>query len=108
MADILLHADRVFTLAGTFGFQSLQTAARSLCDIAEGFIEGRRHESEPVAVHAQALRLLSPKAKPLSPENVDKVLAELARLLDHFEIAPLAEDAEAGEPAPEAAAPQGK
>lgn len=91
MNALLPHAERIFALAGTFEMDCLQMAARSLCDITEGLLALERRDVAPIAVHAQAIRLFAPKGEMPPQENTERVLAELAKVLAHFRIVPLAE-----------------
>lgn len=77
------HADQIVTLAGTFCYPALDAAARSLCDIADGFQRAGMHHREPIAVHVQAMHLMAPGTM-LTPEHCEKVLAELGKVTEHF------------------------
>ncbi|MEJ1969666.1 MAG: hypothetical protein WDN03_13680 [Rhizomicrobium sp.] len=90
MLAILRHADQVVTLAGTFCYASLDTAAKSLCDVADGLLRNGMHDRQPVAVHVQTMHLLAPGNMTLSPEHADKMLSELAKVNEHFNFASLA------------------
>ena len=84
MHAILCHADQVVTLAGTFCYTALDSAARSLCDITDGLMRAGMHNRKPVAVHVQTLHLLAPGGMMLSPEHAEKMLGELAKVAAHF------------------------
>ncbi|HEY0301937.1 MAG TPA: hypothetical protein VGC36_11410 [Rhizomicrobium sp.] len=84
MLAIQRHADQVVTLAGTFGYASLDAAARSLCDIADGFLRTGLRDVKPIAVHIQAMHLMAPGALALSPEHSETMLGELAKVTGHF------------------------
>jgi hypothetical protein len=82
------------TLAGTFGYGPLGIASRSLCDIADGMMRAGSDVIEPILVHMQAIRMMSPRSAALTPEDADKVLAELARVLTHFNFSPISDTAD--------------
>lgn len=84
MLAVQCHADQVVTLAGTFGYAALDAAARSLCDIADGFLRSGLHDLKPIAVHVQTMHLLAPGAMALSAEHSELVLGELAKVTGHF------------------------
>jgi hypothetical protein len=90
MLSILTHADQVVTLAGTFCYAALDSAARSLCDITDGLMRAGMHNRKPVAVHVQTLHLLAPGGMVLSPEHAEKMLGELAKVAAHFNFGSLA------------------
>jgi len=84
LESILIHADQVITLAGTFGYESLDRAARSLCDTIESLLAVKASDAAPVAVHVDAMRLFSPgKASPQG-DAAEGVLAELARVQAYY------------------------
>ena len=92
-------ADQIVTLAGTFGYAALDSAARSLCDIADGLLRTGRHDRQPIAVHVQTLRLMAPGVMALSEEHCERLLGELARVAEHFafgslDIPPVHDDVE--------------
>ena len=89
MLDILRHGDQIVTLAGTFGYVSLDIASRSLCDVTDGLLRAGLDELAPVMVHVQAVRLMAPDATPLKPEEDQKILAELQKVAAHFHIGAL-------------------
>ena len=84
LENMLQQADLIVTLAGTFGLEHLDAAARSLCDLTYVLLQIGRTDAEPVRVHARALRLFSPKNPPLSAKEAQLVLAELARFRSYF------------------------
>jgi hypothetical protein len=84
MRAVLRHADQIVTLAGTFCYPALDAAAKSLCDVADGLLRAGMCNRGPVAVHVQTLHLLAPGNMTLSPEHAEKMLAELAKVVDHF------------------------
>jgi hypothetical protein len=89
MIQVLRDADQIVTLAGTFGYEHLDTAARSLCDVTDGLMRAGMHHTAPVAVHVQSMRLLGPGTS-LQPEQAAVVLAELAKVLTHYKFGSLA------------------
>jgi hypothetical protein len=90
LGEILRAADQVVTLAGLFGYQDLDTAARSLCDVADGLVGAGMGDKAPVAVHVQALRLMAPSATPLPDANRAIILSELAKVVAHYNFGSLA------------------
>jgi hypothetical protein len=98
MVLVLRGADQIVTLAGTFGYAALDVAARSLCDVADGLLQARMHDIEPIAVHVQSLRIVAPGGPKLSEENVVKILEELAKVNKHFNFAALGDQDEVGTP----------
>jgi hypothetical protein len=91
---VLKEADLIVALADTFGLTHLDAAGRSLCDLTSSFLTTGQHDADPVRVHARALRLFSPKNKPLSDEEAQMVLTELVRFCAHFGARPLHADAD--------------
>ena len=77
---ILVHADQVITLAGTFGYDRLDRAARSLCDTIECLQSAGLSDIAPVAVHLDAMRLFSPGKSAPPGDAAEGILAELARV----------------------------
>jgi hypothetical protein len=86
MKDILRHADRVVTLAGTFGYGLLDTAVRSLCDVTDGMLPAQACDVAPIAVHVQAMRLMAPGSAKLSEAEAGHVLGELSKVRAHLGI----------------------
>jgi hypothetical protein len=82
--EMLVHADQVITLAGTFGYDYLDRAARSMCDTIELLLAQNSPDLAPIAVHADALRLFAPKKGGPTGDAAEGVLAELARVLAHY------------------------
>ncbi|MEI9993719.1 MAG: hypothetical protein WDM91_03905 [Rhizomicrobium sp.] len=97
MRAILRHADQVVTLAGTFSYNALDTAAKSLCDITDGMLRAGMHDRQPVAVHVQTMHLLAPGTMSLSPEHAERMLGELAKVTNHFNLGSLGTAAGDGE-----------
>ena len=91
MAAVLRHADQVVTLAGMFGYTPLDTAARSLCDLADGLTRAGVFERAPIAVHVQTMHLLAPGSVNLSHDQAAQMLAELSKVAAHFNFGSLAE-----------------
>ena len=81
---ILTHSDQVITLSGTFGYDHLDRAARSLCDTIECLAAAKSSELAPVAVHVDAMRLFSPGKGGAKGDAAEAVLAELARVQAHY------------------------
>lgn len=90
MRKVLRYADEIVTLAGTFGYQFLDIAVRSLCDVADGLLHASLNDVAPVAVHVQSMRLLGPGVNALNPEQAGKVLSELSKILTHYKFGSLA------------------
>ncbi len=79
MTAILKHADQVVTLSGMFGYSALDTAARSLCDVADGMLRAGVWDRAPIAVHVQTMHLLVPGGMSLSPYTRRNCWASLPR-----------------------------
>jgi hypothetical protein len=94
MKAILEQADQIVTLAGTFGYDYLDRAARGLCDITDGLIRTNRPDAAPIHVHVMALRLFSPAAATPSKAEAEKVLSELASVMAFYNVGPI--DGQAG------------
>lgn len=93
MTAILKHADQVVTLSGMFGYSALDTAARSLCDVADGMLRAGVWDRAPIAVHVQTMHLLVPGGMSLSPDHAAQLLGELAKVAAHFNFGSLADAA---------------
>lgn len=78
-------ADLIVTLAGTYGCAHLDAAGRSLCDLVRVLLRIAPCPTEPVLVHARALKLFAPGKPPMSDEAAQIVLDELAKFRAHFE-----------------------
>ena len=77
-------ADRVITLAGAFGYDSLSQVARSLGDLTNMLLILGTGPADPIIVHIRSAWMFAPRAAVLPDENAHRVLAELRRVLDHF------------------------
>jgi uncharacterized protein YeeX (DUF496 family) len=84
IGEIMHLADQVVTIAGTFGYDSLGRAARSLCDVVDGLSNTDASNIAPINVHIQALRLMAPGSAKLSPSAEHRVLSELEKIIAHF------------------------
>jgi len=93
MNEILALGDQIVTLAGTFSYEALDKATRSLCDVADGLARNKRNDVASIRVHMRAMRMLAPGATPLPPEHVAVMLAELAKILAHHGFTGLSADA---------------
>jgi len=82
--EILSHADRIVTLAGTYGYAQLDAVARSLCDVIAALESAGSNAAEPIAVHVKALRLLAPGGTAPQPAESERMLSELGKVLAHF------------------------
>lgn len=89
MRELLCHADQVVTLAGTFGYVSLDKAAKSMCDVIDGMMTADLHDAAPILVHVQALRLMAPGGMNLGEQETQKILSELNKILLHFHFSSL-------------------
>jgi hypothetical protein len=87
MKAILIQADEIVTVAGTFGYEHLDRAAKGLCDIADGLIRAQRTDAAPIHVHVMALRLFSPTAAAPSSAEAEKVIRELASVTAFYNFA---------------------
>ncbi len=87
MKELLPACDQLVTLAGSFGYVSLDRAARSLCDLMDGLLNQGKDDIASIRVHVRTLRIFAPGNKPLSDEHTGLMMAELQRLLDFHSIA---------------------
>jgi len=76
-------------LAATFGYEPLARCMRSLCDVADGLLTGKLEDAAPVAVHVRSMRLLAPGSMVLSAQQAEVVLAELSKILTHYDFSPI-------------------
>ena len=84
LKEILALGDQVVTLAGTFGYGALDQTTRSLCDVADGLLCTGRADVPSIHVHMRALRMVSPKAPPLTAPQIETMLAELRKIHAHY------------------------
>jgi hypothetical protein len=96
MKDILMQADHIVTMTATFGLETLECAAKSLCDVADGLLTRESGDAAPIIVHVQTMRLLAPGSAPLNEEQSQCVLSELTKVREHFQFAPLSAAAGSG------------
>jgi hypothetical protein len=89
MCAILRHADQIVTLAGTFCYDRLDMATRSLCDLTDGLLRAKLFYAAPVVVLVKAVRLMAPGGAEVSQEEADKVFAGLEKVLSHFQFSSL-------------------
>ncbi len=89
MKKILEQADQIVNLAGTFGYDYLDRAARGLCDMADGLVRTGCTDAAPIHVHVMALRLFSPMAATPSVAEAEKVLSELAAVMEFYGFTPI-------------------
>jgi len=94
MKQILHHADLIVTLSATFGYEPLARCMRSLCDVADGLLNGGLDDGAPIAVHARSMRLLAPGSVALSQAQVEVVLGELAKILTHYDFSSISKQAD--------------
>ena len=90
---LLRQADQVVTLAGTFGYTSLDAAAKSMCDVVDGMLTIDQNEAAPILVHVQAVRLMAPSSAKLGESETQKILSELNKILLHFNFTSLGDAA---------------
>jgi hypothetical protein len=83
MYEILVRCDQIVTLAGSFNYPALDTAARCLCDLTDGLRQEGGNDVPSVRVHVRTMRLLAPGSPPLPPAHQETVLSELAKILTH-------------------------
>jgi len=103
---VLDQSDQIVNMAGTFAYETLDRASRSLCDIADGLLRQGLPDVEPVAahvralrqgladlapvaVHVRALRLFSPLGTQLPREAANHVLGELSKVAAHYNFSSL-------------------
>jgi hypothetical protein len=89
LRTVLDQADQIVNMAGTFAYDALDRASRSLCDIADGLMREGRGDVAPVAVHVRAMRLFSPLGTLPAPEECERILAELAKVTAYYNFKPL-------------------
>lgn len=80
-------ANQIITIAETFGLTALSEACKRLCDLVSAGEDRWAKLASPLAIHVRAVRLFAPKSRPLDATSSALVLAELRKVLDHFEIA---------------------
>jgi hypothetical protein len=94
MTQLLPHCDQIVTLAGTFGYSSLDKATRSLCDLLDGLLNQGKDDLASIRVHVRTIQMFAPGTKLPSVEHVELMLLELHKLLDfHNVVQPDSEDA---------------
>jgi hypothetical protein len=94
MKQLLPHCDQIVTLAGTFGYGSLDLATRSLCDLLDGLLNQDKDDLASIRVHVRTIQMFAPGTKLPSEEHIDLMLLELHKLLDfHGIVQPNPEDA---------------
>ena len=94
MRELLPLCDQIVTLAGTFGYGSLDKAARSLCDLLDGLLNQGKEDLASIRVHVQTIRMFAPGTALTSEKHIELMLLELQKLLDfHGIVAPENEDA---------------
>jgi hypothetical protein len=84
LAQIYADADRIVSLSGMFGLASLNSAARSLCNLLAALTTAKTRDTSGIAVHVSALRLMTPGAAPMTPHGEAFMLEELAKLVRHY------------------------
>jgi hypothetical protein len=84
MQEILCIGDQIVTLAGTFNYKMLDVASKSLCDITYGLLNEGRNDLASIRVHVQAMRMMAPRSPALAPEDIEKVLSELSKIITFY------------------------
>jgi hypothetical protein len=84
MRDVLRYSDQIVTLAGTFGYDSLDSAVKNLCDVTDGLLSAKLFHAAPIAVHIRAMRMFCPGAPPMAAGPTEKILSELGKILTHY------------------------
>lgn len=87
LTDVLNLADQIVTVAETFGYTSLNTIGKSLCDLVDGFLAAGIRDRAPVIVHVQALTMMAPGGALISDKQFEIIFSELAKVRKHFNIA---------------------
>jgi len=77
---MLGRAGQLLTLSGTFGFGQLDEVVKRFCDLAMGMIEKDLDQTEPVAVHLRAMRLVCPGGAAISQTEAAHMLESLERV----------------------------
>ena len=95
MVDLLRQADQIVTMAATFEYAPLEEASKSLCDVVDGLLARGLTDAAPVLVHVQAMRLMIPGSAKFADSEVALILAELARVRNHYHFARLSSGAQA-------------
>ncbi len=78
--------DRIISLSGTFGQRPLALAAMNLVDLLNAMLDRDCVVMAPIMVHVEAIKLLSPRAEPLSDIGVSDLLGGLDDILRYFDI----------------------
>jgi len=89
MEKILEQGDHIVSLAGTFGYDHLERAARALCEITYGRVRTGCGDAAPIHVHVMALQVFSPAAPKPSDAEADKVLSELKAVMTFYQFGPI-------------------
>jgi hypothetical protein len=87
MRELLPLCDQIVTLAGTFGYGVLDKAARSLCDLLDSLLGGHKNDLASIRVHVEIIRMFTPGTVPPGREQTEVMLLELAKLLNHRDLA---------------------
>jgi hypothetical protein len=88
MKELLPLCDQIVTLAGTFGYGALDKATRSLCDLLDVLLREDKSDLASIRVHVQTIRMFGPGARALGAEQIEVLLFELGKLLDHHGFVP--------------------
>jgi hypothetical protein len=80
-------ADRIITLAGTFGFKRLDEISRSLVDLIHKLLAAGIGPAGPVLIHIRTARLFAPKSPSVAAPDAQRLLSELRKVSDHFSAA---------------------
>jgi len=78
--------DRIIALSGPFRLRHLALSAMNLADLLKAMEDSNVIVIEPIIVHVEAIKLLSPHATPLSERGVSDLLTGLDDVLRHFNV----------------------
>ena len=67
----------------------------NLCDVVDGLLARGLTDAAPVLVHVQAMRFMIPGSAKFGQGEVTLILAELARVRDHYQFTRLSSGTEA-------------
>jgi len=79
-------ANRLITIAGTFGLSFLVEASMRLCDLTQMFTTRSPLDLSAITVHVRAIRLFGPLNPPVPEAAAKHVLLELQRVVQHCRV----------------------
>jgi hypothetical protein len=88
MTSLLPVADQIVTLAGTYGYEALDHAAKNLCDLLDALITQEKNDLASIRVHVQTIRMVAPSSPKLPAQHIEVLLVELQKVLDHHGVVP--------------------